>query len=326
MAWEAIVTGRGIQPDLPELNIAEGYYHYWGFKNYDKALAVLEPALSVYPNDAELHKLIAFVYRRAGRFEEAVEHSHLAEELDPRSPAVLQTLGETYFRLGDYTRAEQYADRMDRIMPADTLRHTVRAGIVMGRDGNPAEAARLYGLAPDISFAQELQWTYYLYARDFGKAIQVADTVTADNKGLITPAVGRGIAHYFAGDPGAAQRELESGLEELAVLREQLAQPSHLLLPECQVRAALGQVDRARDVCGRALEEIPFDGFDGPTYRHNAARGYALAGLDDLALGVLAEANESRVAPSRNELLLDPFLESLHDDPRWEQLIAEARP
>jgi len=193
-AWEAILTGRAIEPDLPELDIAEGYYHYWGFKNYDEALAVLEPALAAYPNDAELHKLVAFVHRRAGRFEKTIDHMRRAQELDPRSPAVLQTLGETYYRLGDYTRAEQYADRMDRIMPADTLRYTVRAGIVMGRDGNPAEAARLFGLAPDISFAQELQWTYYLYARDFEQALEVADIVTADNKGLITPAVGKGIA------------------------------------------------------------------------------------------------------------------------------------
>jgi len=325
-AWEAILTGRAIEPDLPELDIAEGYYHYWGFKNYDEALAVLEPALAAYPNDAELHKLVAFVHRRAGRFEKTIDHMRRAQELDPRSPAVLQTLGETYYRLGDYTRAEQYADRMDRIMPADTLRYTVRAGIVMGRDGNPAEAARLFGLAPDISFAQELQWTYYLYARDFEQALEVADIVTADNKGLITPAVGKGIALYFAGNREAAKRELENALEELSVLRGQLAQPAHLLLPECQVEAALGHVDRVRDLCGRAMEEMPFDAFDGPTYRHNVARGYALAGLVDLAFEALAEASESRAAPCRNELLLDPFLESLHDDPRWERLIAEARP
>ena len=325
-AWEAIRTGRALQADLAELDIAEGYYHYWGFKNYDKALEVLEPALAVYPNDAELHKLVAFVYRRSGRFEKALEHTHRAEELDPRSPAVLQTLGETYFRLGDYARAERYADRMDRIMPADTLRHTVRAGVVMGRDGNPAEAARLYGLAPDISFAQELEWMYHIYAGEYDSARRVAADVQADPKGGITPAFGRGMAFYFAGDRETAARELEASLEELDALREAVADPSYLLLTLCQAHAALGHVDEVRDLCGRALKEIPYDAFDWPNYQHNVARGYALAGLDDFAFGVLREAAGSRVAPARNRLAMDPFLKSLHDDPRWAKLVAEARP
>ena len=37
LAWEAIEKGRALDPDLPELDISEGRYYYWGFLDYDKA-------------------------------------------------------------------------------------------------------------------------------------------------------------------------------------------------------------------------------------------------------------------------------------------------
>ena len=54
-----IDAGRAISPDLPELDIAEGYYYYWGFRDYARASQFVDRALAVIPNDARLHALRA---------------------------------------------------------------------------------------------------------------------------------------------------------------------------------------------------------------------------------------------------------------------------
>jgi TolB-like protein len=325
-AREAIDRGRSIRPDLPELDIAEGYYHYWGFRDYERALEVLGPALAAYPNDAELQILVAFIQRRSGHFDKALEFAHRAFDLNPRNPSVLQTLGETYSRLGDYARAEEMADRMDEIMPADTLRHTVRASILASRDADPAAAARLYGRAPDISFAQAISWKLYLDARDYQSALRIADALLLSPRQWgMTPSFARGMTMHLMGDEEAGP-VLQKGLEELDEVSAYVAVPAYLLPMRCQTHAALGHVEQVRELCGRALGEIPYDAFDLPVIQTAVAEGYALAGLNDLAFEMLGTMISSPVALTRNDLLLNHRLASLHDDPRWEQLSAEARP
>ena len=68
-AWQAIQKGREIQPDLVELDIAEGYYYYHGKYDYDSALTLLERAIQAWPNNAEVHQLMGWITRRAGNWD-----------------------------------------------------------------------------------------------------------------------------------------------------------------------------------------------------------------------------------------------------------------
>ncbi len=325
-ALAAIERGRAVDPDLPELDIAEGYYHYWGFRDYDKALEVLRPALAAYPNDAELQILVSFIQRRSGHFDKALEFARRAFELNPRSPSVHQTLGETYARLGDYVRAEEIVDRMDEIMPADTLRHTVRALIVTARDGEPAAAARLYLQAPDISFAETFAWRLYLDAGDYGAALRIADRISLTPRQWgATPAFARGITLHIMGD-GEAPPALEEALQELSAIGELMMDTAYLLPSRCQVHAALGHREQVIALCGRALAEIPYDAFDLPFHQVALAEAYALAGLQDQAFATLEDAIASPVGPKTNDLQNNRLLASLKADPRWEPLVAEAGP
>ncbi|MEJ2514295.1 MAG: hypothetical protein P8102_03610 [Gammaproteobacteria bacterium] len=325
-ALEAIERGRSIDPDLPELDIAEGYYHYWGFRDYDKALEVLRPALAAYPNDAELQILVSFIHRRSGHFEKSLEFARRAFQLNPRSPAVHQTLGETYARLGDYVRAEEIVDRMDEIMPADTLRHTVRALIVTSRGGEPAEAARLYLQAPDISFAQTFAWRLYLDAGDYAAALRIADRIARTPRQWgATPAFARGMTLHMMGDEEAPSA-LEDALQELAEVGELMMDAAYLLPSRCQVHAALGQPEQVIELCSNALTGIPYDAFDLPFHQVAVAEAYALAGLPDEAFAMLEKAVASPVGPKPGDLGNNRMLASLQDDPRWEPLVAEASP
>jgi hypothetical protein len=76
-------------------------------------------------------------------------------------------------------------------------------------------------------------------------------------------------------------------------------------------------------MCQRALENLPDDQVDGPTHRQDIAGGFAMAGLNAEALDLIESVLSERAGPGRVELQLDPMLRSLHDEPRWQKLMAE---
>jgi TolB-like protein len=51
----AIDKARAIDPDFPELYMAEGSYHYWGLLDYDTAISYLDKAIKLMPGNAEAH-------------------------------------------------------------------------------------------------------------------------------------------------------------------------------------------------------------------------------------------------------------------------------
>jgi TolB-like protein/lipopolysaccharide biosynthesis regulator YciM len=326
-AREAIDRARAIDRENPEVDIAEGYYYYWGFRNYEKALEVLAPAAAAYPNDGELHTLLAFINRRAGHFEACLEHIHRAFELDPRSPKVLQTLVETYTRLGDYARAEEYTAMFAEVAPDSPLEAATSASLVLARDGDARTAAEKYASAAgEVTYVQPAALIAYLSAGDRQAALEFAK-----NQAEWLPATGfsrafaTGLVLKLMKDPGA-KAELEAGVAELAMIVADTPEPTFARAGLCHAYGALGDVETTRKVCRETLEKMSFDAFDEPSVQQIVARGYAAAGLREDAFEVLAKANASPVGPARKELELDPFLVALHDDPRWEKLIAEAHP
>ena len=83
-AWESIQRGRSIDPALPELDLAEGYYYYWGFRDYGKALPFMQKASAALPNNSRVHLAHAYVSRRTGDWETTLEKLRRASELDPQ--------------------------------------------------------------------------------------------------------------------------------------------------------------------------------------------------------------------------------------------------
>ena len=106
-AWDAIQNGRKIDPSLPELDIAEGYYHYWGHRDYAQALPFMQRACAALPNSARAHLARAYVLRRMGDWENALTAMRRAAELDPRTIGTITDIAATLSSLRRFEEAKQ---------------------------------------------------------------------------------------------------------------------------------------------------------------------------------------------------------------------------
>src|SRR5262249_4617818 len=100
------------------------------------ALAELRIAGQSLPNDPQVLELKAYIKRRQGKEQEAVNDLERALELDPRNVVTLQQLGISYGLLHRYADERAIFDRVLVIEPDDITAMLARAGLEIDLEGN----------------------------------------------------------------------------------------------------------------------------------------------------------------------------------------------
>jgi TolB-like protein len=80
-ARQSLDKARALNPEGSETAVAEAYYWYWGFLDYERSLSFSEAALKRYPNHSELLQVAGFVNRRQGNVEETLDFLTRAAEI-----------------------------------------------------------------------------------------------------------------------------------------------------------------------------------------------------------------------------------------------------
>ena len=94
-----------LSPSLGEAHLALGLCLDWGDKNYDAALKEFEIAAATSPNIAEIHWHLAVIYRRQGRWREAIASFDRALSLDPRNGHVVFHAAFNHLLVRDWSAA-----------------------------------------------------------------------------------------------------------------------------------------------------------------------------------------------------------------------------
>jgi TolB-like protein/Tfp pilus assembly protein PilF len=329
-AREAIDRGRAIDPDLPELDIAEGYYYYWGFLDYPAALEVLEPVLKIYPNDIELIEVLAYVNRRYGRFDTSINFMSRALALAPRDQRILYSLGETYAAQRQFDKAQTYLDKLVAMNPANPRAAQLRGSILTGRDGDFIGAARNFQLASiDLEFLETQVWDSFIYAGDYDAAM--AFLVSKQEEGILswksTGAVDAvpgltALTLFYSGDPaaGALLGEVKTKLSTVLKAQEE---DYEVNLLQCTLTGALNESVASNQACEATLKVTHLDAYDHPFELTSVAQGFALGGHSERALDILQEVLESPLGPTTVILAANPAFRSLHGTNRWQELMRE---
>ena len=110
-----------LAPDSPEAHLSLAIFHYWGYRQYDAALAELDRVLNLQPNNAKAQQYRSWIHRRQGKWEQSLTEAKLAQELDPRDGQIPANNALGYVTLREWNEAERYASRALAIDPNNFL-------------------------------------------------------------------------------------------------------------------------------------------------------------------------------------------------------------
>ena len=119
--------------------MALGLCLYLGEKNYDAALKEFEVAAATSPNNAKIYDYVGGIYRRQGRWREAVASYERALSLDPRNAAIANFAGNNHLYVRDWAAAAAcYNSRVGNQRPIHVGARIGLACLEVFRNANPA--------------------------------------------------------------------------------------------------------------------------------------------------------------------------------------------
>src|SRR6266498_226071 len=121
MAKDAIDSAFRLKPDSGEAHFAQAVHVYRGYGDYDGALAELEVARHTLPNQARIFRLMGFIQRRQGHWEDSRRNLERAAELDPRDILTLEDLSSDYARFRRYAEAKGWLTRALAVAEPDDV-------------------------------------------------------------------------------------------------------------------------------------------------------------------------------------------------------------
>jgi len=319
-ALAAVERALEIDSDLPQARVALGSYFYWGPRDYDQALEQFMIAEKSLPNDSDLMASIAYIIRRQGRFEEALERQERAFELNPRSVQQSRALGTTLMQLERYEEADRQLTRTLEMAPDAVGAGAWRAWNWWLWKGDGGRAAELVEPFADLGIESiKVLHTFYVFLdRRFEESLQALASMQEDfysNQFFAVPTdLNRAYAFKGLGRQDEARAAAEAAAT--AIEAEVLANPGdprmHAALG--QAYAMLGREEEAVREAERAvkLQPISADALEGPAKVFELALTQTILGNDVKACGALDE-----IITSRSGMVSIPALEA---DPRFDTL------
>ncbi len=332
LATRALDAAALLQPDAGEVHLARAFYHYWGKRELDAALAELALARRVLPNDPDVVYLTATVQRRKGRWGEATRNFEAAAALDPRNSNLQLELGGIYFQQRRYSEAIQVLDRALTQAPNDFGLQSARANVdvaaradlrrmqevVTGEAANSANPARVAYLRMQLALDQ----------RDYPAA---RSALAAHEAKELNPTAGyvvprewfEGLIAFGLGDRPRSQEFFVAARERAATRMAARPNEAIPLSVVAQIDARLGRKEDAINGAERALElHAPSgDELQACISAMRLASICGQVGEVDRALALLEQTAKLPGGPSYGALRLNEEWDPLRSHPRFEKIV-----
>jgi tetratricopeptide (TPR) repeat protein len=337
LAEAALAAASRLRPDAGETHLGRARNLYWGYLDYDGALAELDVARQNLPNDPQILELVAYIQRRQGRWEESVENLERALEFDPRNLDALHRIALRYRDLARYAEEKSVLDRALVVEPNDPTTRAMHAVVELDWK---ADTRPLHQLIDDIRVKDSsgLQsvgdsWlTCALAERDPAAASNalalLGENALSDGPIQFSRTFVEGVNARMVNDYTKARLAFTAARAEQEKIVQ--AQPNYgpPLVVIGLIDAALGRREEALLEGRRAVELLPVrkDAVNGRIMIAYFAMIAAWIGDNALACEQLAVAIRYTSSLSYGQLKLMPWWDPLRGDPCFEQIVASLAP
>jgi TolB-like protein/class 3 adenylate cyclase/Tfp pilus assembly protein PilF len=319
-----------LDPASPDAHLAMGYVHYYGERDYAKALEEYDLVIQDYPNDPEVYLAVGMVHRRLGEYDAAIVSFKRAADLDPANQIrYLTYIESTLVVLGRFTDAFAVVDRLAAIHPDNYQPNIERASLFIAEGKLDQAQAVLQAVSAQAAADQDFIFLSYYIARlrrdpaAMLKALsQATEPLAGDN---VPVSLHRGDVYAMLHEDAKAQAEYAEAARVLEDWRKRDPESSDLWSATSNLEVSRGNKAAALEAARHAVAITPTsaDALNGPNYLYNLAVveahvGEATAALSDLDT-VLSKPYGSAI--SMPTLRLDPDWDPVRQDPRFDALL-----
>jgi TolB-like protein len=339
LAEAAVQAAFRLRPDAGEAHLARAWNLYWGYRDYDGALADLDIAGKALPNDARLFELRGYIERRrpGGSQEEALRNLERAIELDPRNLHLLTQTSTSYENLRRYRDDERILDRALAVDPNNLDAKVSRAFVDFDWKADTGPLHQLIDelRMKDSAAIQSMADSWLLCALAERDPSPTADALAALGEHSIgnetvkfTPRFVKGLIARMAKDDVKARAAFITARAEQEKLVSTNSDNAGALCALGLIDAALGRKEEALREGRRAVELLPFerDAIGGRRMVEYLAVIAAWVGDKNLACELLGTAIRPPAPVTYGELKLLPFWDPLRGDPCFEKIVASLAP
>lgn len=320
-----------LNPELFEVMLSSGLIHYHGFREYDEALEHFYAALKLKPNDSEVLASIAFVNRRQGKYQEAIDYLLTAYDLDPLSMTIPFTLGETYSILRNYDKSIYYFNKAIQLAPEWDAGYADKAQATFFSTGNASDAQKVINDAPisvrnsdNIRFIlTQLLMLNEQYEEALALTEQIKTEGFLEQFKCYCKALTKGDIYFQMGNKELANIYYDSAriFTENKIEENPGEEKYHSALGI--IYARLGMHDEAIEEALRATElmTISIDTWAAYDRQTDLAKVYALSGENDLAFEKIDYLLSTPGFFTKTDLEFDPYFNTLIDLPAYKEIM-----
>jgi tetratricopeptide (TPR) repeat protein len=330
LAHEAIEQARRIDSDFAELYVAEGVFWYWGRLDYERALYNLEKAIDMMPGNDEAHMWRAYVSRRVGKWDQALQSMNESMKLNPRIAFNWHEYAQTFKYMHRYDEANSAIKQALALEPDNLQVKTSQADIVLQQSGDTQMAVELSSGAHDTDEYDifRVVMRVYALARQFDELLKIAREMPGDleiQRSLI------GLKEdwaaqilFYMGREEEAKKSANAALFRLNGLRTELGDDYRIDLAMARLSAILGEKpDELTKLVQKAMASRPKDELAALQSNLFCAQIYAMAGMAPEAIELLDGLMLPPSQTSVFDLELNPAFDKIRDDPEFVALVMQ---
>ncbi len=326
----ALDRAIALDPEVPEIQMAEGFYHYWGKLDYQSALEYLTRAIELMPNNAEAYMWRGWTLRRAGRWNEALESMHHSLQLDPRAAFNWLEYGQTLSYVHRFDEALQTIEKARELGGLELWAQGYMSDIYL-QQGSVQAAL---DIVEDSLRSNDPQfrlsgWDPLLLAREYSRLQKFGQDWKPDweiwRQRFYPKEIFSAIAYRLAGDADLARVNAEQGIARLTADGSKFSDDYRKQYALALAYAAAGDRRNTVKHVQSGIKQAPRDAVENMTDQYYMARALAMVGEKRGALELLKPLLPGPSRASVRYIETDPHWDAYREDPDFRALLDRYR-
>jgi TolB-like protein len=322
-ALKALQQAQALAPDSSETLTAEGYYHYWGYLDYAKAISAFDRAMEREPGNFLALRGKSYALRRLGSFDESIAVGEKVILMDPLDAEMPSDLGYTLMHIGQTEKAAVMMNRSLKIAADRPFSHYTYAELLL-MTGALEEASQTIS---DIRWNDQDFPGYFLdikmliarKQKDTEAIDQILNSYLVSSSQSLGPQLSRALVHLDRGEQDKLNNLLSEMQESVeAAVRERPDAPSALLdlVGFYGLRRDLTKLTEAVKVYYASVKPDALR----IAFNRTIPIAYAIAGDSEALLDYVEELVEQFGPWEFYYFAINPSFDNMRDLPRFQAL------